>query len=204
MAAGIDFADTMIERASVNYPNVAFSDGDAENLPYADASFDAVACPLGLLHFDNADAAIAEAYRVLSKGGKYAFTVWCSPDQGCDFMRLVFDSIQTYGTLDVGLPPTPPMFRFANADECVKAVTGAGFLEPEVSRLELKWIAKHSDELMDMIYKSVVRAPMVLEAQTPENRDRINDAIRTGAEALRTKNGIELAFPAMMTVATKP
>ncbi len=203
-AEGIDFADTMLEKAAVNYPNVFFSDGDAENLPYPDASFDAVACSFGLLHFEDADAAISEAYRVLRNGGKYAFTSWCSPDQGCDFMKLVFGSIQAHGTLDVGLPSAPPMFRFADSDECVKAVEIVGFSAPRVSRLDLKWTAAHPEDLIRLIYKSVVRAPMVLEAQTPEARDRIHDAILTGAEAYRTENAIEMAFPAMMTVATKP
>lgn len=203
-AEGIDFADTMLEKAATNYPNVTFLDGDAEKLPYPDASFDAVACSFGLLHFENADAAIAEAYRVLRKPGKYAFTAWCSPDQGCDFMKLLLGSIQTHGTLDVGLPPAPPMFRFADSDECEQAVETVGFLKPHVSRLDLKWTADHPEELITLIYKSIVRAPMMIDAQTPEAQDRIQAAIMTGAEAYRTENGIELAFPAIITVATKP
>ncbi len=203
-AEGIDFADTMLERASVNYPDVSFTQGDAEDLSYPEASFDAVVCSFGLLHFQNADGAISEAHRVLRKGGKYAFTSWCSPDQGCDFMKLVFGSIQAHGRLDVDLPPAPPMFRFADPDECVSAVESVGFSKPEVSRLELKWTANRPEEIIELIYKSVVRAPMVLEAQTPEAQDRIHDAIMTGAEAYRTENGIELAFPAAMTVAMKP
>lgn len=91
-----------------------------EDLSYPDASFDAVVCSFGLLHFQNADAAISEAHRVLRKGGKYAFTAWCSPEQGCDFMKLVFGSIQAHGTLDVDLPPAPPMFRFLDPVECLK------------------------------------------------------------------------------------
>lgn len=202
-AEGIDFADTMLERASVNYPDVSFSQGDAEDLSYPDASFDAVVCSFGLLHFQNADAAISEAHRVLRKGGKYAFTAWCSPEQGCDFMKLVFGSIQAHGTLDVDLPPAPPMFRFSDPVECLKTVESVGFSKPEVSRLELKWTANRPEEIIELIYKSIVRAPMVLEAQTPEARDRIHNALVTGAEAYRTENRIEMAFPAMMTVAMK-
>lgn len=42
----------------------------AEKLPYADASFDAVACLGALLYFDDAVAALAEIYRVLKPGGR--------------------------------------------------------------------------------------------------------------------------------------
>jgi SAM-dependent methyltransferase len=203
-AEGIDFADTMLAKASSSYPDIVFSEGDAQSLSYPDAHFDAVACNFGLIHFENADAAISEAHRVLRKGGKYAFTVWCSPDQDCDFMKLVFGSIQAHGTLDVDLPPAPPIFRFSDDEECVRAVRSVGFLDPEVSRLELKWTANRSEEILELIYKSVVRTPMVLNAQTPEARERIHEAILVGAEAYRSGDKIELGFPAIMTVATKP
>lgn len=201
---GIDFADTMLAKATANYPGIVFSEGDAEKLSYGDESFDAVASNFGLLHFDDADSAISEAYRVLREGGRYSFTAWCSPDQGCDFMKLVFGSIQAHGTLDVGLPPAPPMFRFADPDECVSAVQSTGFSKPEVSRLELKWTANQPRDILELIYKSVVRTPMVLEAQRPEARERIHEAILAEAERYRSGDKIELAFPAMMTVATKP
>lgn len=203
-AEGTDFADNMLAKASANYPNIAFYQGDAENLFYDNAGFDAIACNFGLLHFENAEAAISEAFRVLRSGGQFAFTAWCGPDQGCDFMRLVWGAVQAHGNLDVDLPPAPPMFRFADPGECENALLAAGFSNPEVVRLELVWTANHPDEIIELIYKSVVRAPMVLQAQTAEARERIHEAIIKGAEELRSGSKIEMAFPAMMTIATKP
>lgn len=34
LAEGLDFADTMVAKAQANYPNLRFTVGDAENLPY--------------------------------------------------------------------------------------------------------------------------------------------------------------------------
>ncbi len=203
IAEGIDFADTMLAKASANYPDIAFHQGDAENLSYENSSFDAIACNFGILHFENADTAISEAYRVLRSGGQFAFTAWCSPDQGGDFMRLVFGAVQAHGNLDVDLPPAPPMFRFADPKECESATQAAGFSKPEVSRLELVWTANHPDEILELIYKSVVRTPMVFEAQTSEDRERIHAAIISGAEEFRSGSKIQIAFPAIMTIATK-
>jgi len=76
-------------------------------------------------------------------------------------------------------------------------------LNPEVSRLDLAWTANNPNEIIELVYKSVVRASMVLEAQTPEARERIHEAILTGAEELRSGSKIKMAFPATMTTAVK-
>jgi ubiquinone/menaquinone biosynthesis C-methylase UbiE len=121
-AEGIDFAGTMVATSAANYPEVKFTIGDAEDLPYEDGSFDCVACSFGLLHMPHPEKVMKEAYRVLRSGGRYTFTVWCTPDQGSDFFGLVQAAIQAHGTLDVGLPAAPPFFRFANVDECRKTL----------------------------------------------------------------------------------
>ena len=43
---------------------------DAENLPYADASFDRVTCAFGVRNFEHKDRGLAEMYRVLKPGGR--------------------------------------------------------------------------------------------------------------------------------------
>jgi ubiquinone/menaquinone biosynthesis C-methylase UbiE len=77
----IDIASAMIAETLEKFPSLEFREGDGEILAFADASFDAVICAFGLLHMPSPDRAIAEAYRVLKAGGRYAFTVWASPDR---------------------------------------------------------------------------------------------------------------------------
>lgn len=53
------------------YREVTWADGvHAEKLPYATASFDAVACLGALLYFQDAKAAMSEIFRVLKPGGR--------------------------------------------------------------------------------------------------------------------------------------
>ena len=47
-----------------------FVDGNAYNLPFADASFDVVRCERVLQHLDDPDRAVAEIARVLAPGGR--------------------------------------------------------------------------------------------------------------------------------------
>lgn len=51
---------------------------DALDLPFADASFDAVACQFGVMFFPDRIAGYAEAKRVLRPGGVFVFNVWDS------------------------------------------------------------------------------------------------------------------------------
>jgi SAM-dependent methyltransferase len=53
----------------------AFTVGDANRLPFADASFDAVICSEVLEHLPDVDAALDEIDRVLRAGGVFALSV---------------------------------------------------------------------------------------------------------------------------------
>ncbi|MFC4402411.1 class I SAM-dependent methyltransferase [Gracilibacillus xinjiangensis] len=56
---------------SNGHKNVAFVQGDAEKLPFADESFDIVTCRIAPHHFPDIDSFIAEVYRVLKHEGRF-------------------------------------------------------------------------------------------------------------------------------------
>ena len=203
-AEGLDFAATMVAKASAIYPNARFREGDAEQLPYPIKTFDAVSCSFGLLHLQNPEGAVGEVRRVLKPGGRYSFTVWCSPDQGGEFFKLVLEAVQRYGTLDVPLPPAPPIFRFSNFEESERLLKGAGFTASSIGTINLMWRTANPQDVLDLIYKSVVRTPMILEAQTHDAREKIHRAILRETEHYRRSGEIELKFPAVLATAVAP
>ena len=95
------------------------------------------------------------------------------------------------------------MFRFADPGECTKALTLAGFVDPEVTVLPLTWHASQPEDVLNLIYKGAVRTPMILDAQTVQAREAIHRAILEGSKAFRKGNAIEFRFPASMVTATK-
>ena len=61
--------------------DISWHNGNAEQLPYADASFDSVTIAFGLRNITNKPQALAEMARVLKPGGKW-FCLEFSPPQG--------------------------------------------------------------------------------------------------------------------------
>src|SRR5262245_41868721 len=62
-AVGIDFSGAQVAAARRSHPGLRFEVADAQQLPFADASFDVVVSSFGLLHFPDALAAAIEAHR---------------------------------------------------------------------------------------------------------------------------------------------
>ena len=68
-----DLTPGMLQKAHTligNRPNVAYVLADAENLPFREASFDAVTCRVALHHFPDPPTSIAEMARVCKRHGR--------------------------------------------------------------------------------------------------------------------------------------
>ena len=179
-AEGLDFAPTIVAKAMANHPGIRFTQGDAESLPYENDSFDHVVCCYGMMHLERPDQAIADAYRVLRRGGRYVFTQWAKDDQ---LLQIVSGAIAAHGDPAVVLPPAPPMMRFGDPDECRRALGTAGFRAITAERIEVEWSNSRAEALLDLIHGSAVRAALLINAQDPERRARIHDAIVAAARA---------------------
>lgn len=78
---GLDLTPEMIEVARTKVaPGMEFVVGDAENLPFHEASFDAVLCSNSFHHYPNPAAFLAGALRVLRPGGRLILRDYTSSD----------------------------------------------------------------------------------------------------------------------------
>lgn len=97
----IDLTPELLEKARANAAlagvTVDFREGDAENLPFADATFDVVLSQFGHIFAPRPDIATAEMLRVLKPGGTIAFNTW--PPQ--------FFVGQMFGLTARYMPPPP-------------------------------------------------------------------------------------------------
>jgi ubiquinone/menaquinone biosynthesis C-methylase UbiE len=80
-----DISDSMVEQAKkrigTSSENLLFAVEDGQALSFADASFDAVLCSLGLMFFPAPDIGLREFYRVLRPGGRVALSVSSVPER---------------------------------------------------------------------------------------------------------------------------
>lgn len=77
---GLDLASNLIEQARANAAaaglKIRFEEGDAEQLPYADASFDVVLTMFGAMFAPRPERVAAELLRVCRPGGRIAMGNW--------------------------------------------------------------------------------------------------------------------------------
>jgi len=119
LVVGIDASRTMLTRGvaelrSAGLPNLALVRGDANRLPFRDATFDGVCCFAALHLFADPFGGLDEMTRVLRPGGRIA--------------------LMTSVRRKVTLPPLKPVMerasgmRMFESDEIVRALAERGFL----------------------------------------------------------------------------
>lgn len=102
---GVDYVPALLERGRIRAEAerlaVAFLEGDAEQLPFPAASFDAVLSIYGVMFAPNHQLAAAELLRVCRSGGRIALACW-TPD---GFIGETFRLFSRYLPPTLGLQP---------------------------------------------------------------------------------------------------
>ena len=200
---GLDFAAEAIEIARANVPSASFQVGDAQAMPFADNSFDAVICAYGVMHMPNPDLALTEMHRVLKPGGRVALAVWEAPAANNGF-GLLYNAIMTHGSVDVGLPHGPDFFQFGTPEKLTDALTSVGFSGAKADLLEQFWNFDDSDQLISSMVDGTVRSRGLLAAQSQPDRDAIEAAVHEGMQAFQQEGAYRVPMPAFIGSAVRP
>jgi len=93
LTTGVDYVPELLEagrrRAAVEHLEIDFREGDAEELPFADATFDAVISIYGVMFAPDHRRAAAELLRVTRPGGRIALGCWTPESSVGDMFRTV-------------------------------------------------------------------------------------------------------------------
>ena len=201
-AAGLDFSSAMLAIARAAQPRVEFSQGDAEALPYADDSFDAVVANFGVHHVPNPSAALAEMCRVLAPGGRVAFTTWPRPDRNVPW-QLLFDAIRAHGALDAAKTP-PPSGSINSEETCRAALAAVGFHDTGARVIERVWRVKGVRNLLAAFRNGTARTAALIDAQDPAALPAIEAHMTAQAERYRRGDGLDIPIAAIVAWGRKP
>jgi SAM-dependent methyltransferase len=199
VATGVDIADEVLARARGRQSGIRFLWGDAEDLPFAGRSFNALVCNFGINHFPRPERAVQEFARVVTPGGGIALSAWDLPDRN-RFLGILVDALRACGvTRPRAALAAPNPYRFADDDELRALLRGAGLEDVEVRPLSLIQRVSDTHELWEGMLGGSVRTAGLLMRQPPATRRKIYAAVERLAKEYRVDGG--LAIPARAKIA---
>ena len=154
--------------------NIEFQIANALDLPFGDATFEAIACQFSVMFFPDKLLSLQEAARVLKPGGKFYFNIWDSFDHN-HLVQTVNKTIVEY------LPDNPPDFYnvpygYYEIDVIKNLLFEAGFADIEISVLPR---VSATDEARNVAMGYVMGSPVRLQIEqcAPESLSKIVDAV---------------------------
>jgi ubiquinone/menaquinone biosynthesis C-methylase UbiE len=163
---GLDLTPEMLaqgqrEAERQGLTNVAFEQGEAEHLGYANEAFDLVVTRFSLHHFVDARGPLQEMVRVCRRGGRVAVIDLVSPDDPAVAM--------TYNHLERLRDPSH--VRALTADELQRLMRTAGL---HIVRTSSRDVEVHLDRWME------------LTCAAPDARETIRQALTQDLQGLKT------------------
>jgi len=133
---GVDIAPNLVEQARENAKRegltATFDEGDAEALPYGDASFDAVVTMFGAMFAPRPELVAAELKRVCRPGGFIAMANWTPGG----FIGRMFKTTAKHFPLPPGM--TSPVLW--GVEETVRERFGEGISKVETKLQNIRWV----------------------------------------------------------------
>ncbi|MDO9709280.1 class I SAM-dependent methyltransferase [Paracraurococcus lichenis] len=196
-----DLNQAMLDHAArkPGLARVAFRPADAQDLPFPDASFDAVVCQFGAMFYPDRRRAHAEARRVLKPGGRYLLSLWDRLDLN-PVAALVQEVVAALW------PADPPGFigrtPFGHHDPAVLRadLAAAGFGEIRIESVPATWPAP-SPHAPAMGYCQGSPLRTELEARDPAGPARATEAAARAIAARYGEGATETPIQALIAEA---
>lgn len=149
---GTDISGRMVEAAGGiaaqrGIANARFERADAEELPFADHTFDAAVCGLGLMYVPDPQKALSEMHRVLKPGGRAAAAVW-GARASCGWAEIF-----PITAARVSSPVCPMFFRLGTHDVLARTFEDAGFTDVRLERLSTTLTYRSPHEALTAVFE---------------------------------------------------
>ena len=178
------------EQRFADHPRIVFQQADTLALPFADASFDAVACQFGVMFFPDKPKGFAEMRRVLATGSTVVFNVWDdrSHNRFAEVAHTTLAALLGHAAEFYNVP-----FGFYDATTIHGMLDNAGFADHSIEWIELP---QHAESAESLATGLVMGNPIAYEIV--EQSDVTLEAARDAVAAALIEVGGERPFQSTM------
>jgi SAM-dependent methyltransferase len=166
---GVDYVDALLERgrerAAAEGLSVNFMEGDAEDLPYPDKSFDAVLSCVGVMFAPDHERAAAELVRVCRPGGTIALANWTP----AGFVGAMFQTVAAHVPPPSGLRP-PGLW---GTEEHLRQLFGDAVSHLTIHRREFVFRFRTPTEFVEVFRSYYGPVRKAFDALDERGRDRL-------------------------------
>jgi len=177
-----DVAPGMIDvsrRRNAHLANVEVAVLDAASIDRPSASFDVVACRMGLMFTPDPAVALGEIRRVLASGGRFGALTWAGPEHN-PWMTCVGMAAMMNGLVSGG-PPTGPggIFSLGDPTDLATLTKAAGFVDVAVNEFAVMF---HADSIDAHVERASSLAGPLAAAFSTAGDERLAAVHRTAAQ----------------------
>jgi ubiquinone/menaquinone biosynthesis C-methylase UbiE len=144
-STGIDYVPELLERgrerAAAERLDIEFVEGDAEKLPFDDASFDVVTTTFGAMFAPNQQRAADELLRVCRPGGRIGMANW-TPE---GYIGQMFKTVSKHAPPPPGIDP-PPLW---GTEERLRELFGDGISDLTAERRKFTFRHRSAQHYVD-------------------------------------------------------
>jgi SAM-dependent methyltransferase len=177
---GLDLAPALFEharrRAAEAGVEIEWVEGDAQDLPFADESFDRVVSTFGAMFAPDHERAVRELVRVCRAGGRVAMTTWVNAGFGGGLFKLMGSFLPPP---PAGVQPPPLWGVESHVDEVFAAAGATPEVAVETIELEFPSVAEAVDDYATNFGPFVIaRGALEPQGRWTEFLDAFADLIR--------------------------
>jgi SAM-dependent methyltransferase len=198
---GVDYVPSLLERARARSAaeglEIEFAEGDAENLAFPDASFDAVLSCLGVMFTPDQERAAAELVRVCKPGGTIGLVNWTP----AGFIGQLLRTVGKHVPPPAGVRP-PPQW---GTEERLRELLGDAVSRLDIQRRTFVFRFRSPDDFASFFRDNYGPVHKAFGALDEPGRERLYDDLTALAREHDREEGPSVAMPAeyLEVVATR-
>jgi ubiquinone/menaquinone biosynthesis C-methylase UbiE len=191
-----DFSPEMVaaarrESKRLGLANVEHREMDAERMDLDDDSVDGVLCRWGYMLMADPATALAETRRVLRVGGRLSLSVWGAAERN-PWAALPAKALMEHTGAPPPDPTDPGIFAMADPGRVRSLVRSAGFAEPRLGEVEVRWRFEDFDAYWRYVTELAGGIAMVLQAMPETDREAVCELLERTTGDYRVGGGLEL------------